>query len=57
MNDGDKELDTEVVYDDENEIIEEGESNNMDIDSEENEQAVLNLLERNVQELALPGKL
>ena len=39
MNDGDKELDTEVVYDDENEMIEEGESKNMDIDSEENEQA------------------
>ena len=25
MNDGDKELDTEVVYDDKNEMIEEGE--------------------------------
>lgn len=52
MNDGDKELDTEVVYDDKNEMIEEGESNNMDIDSEENEQAVLNLPEKNVKELA-----
>ena len=49
----------EVVYAkvSQHEMLEEGESNNMDIDSEENEQAVLNLPERNVKELALPGKL